>query len=80
MTNYEKFMSMSIEEFAESRIELNADFDMLTNDTIITYNNDDDGIEQVIKDEIEWLNQQVEEEYYSQDELSAIWHGMGRSE
>ena len=83
MTNYEKFMSMNIEEFAESRIRYNEDFDMLTNDTIETYNNDDIGAEQAIRDEIEWLNQEMEkeeEEYYTQDELSAIWNSMGRSE
>jgi len=84
MTNYESFMKMNITEFAESRIQVNEDFDILTNDTINTYENNEYGWEQAIKDEIEWLNQEVKEEetveYYTQDQLSDMWHGMGRSE
>ena len=81
MTNYEKYMSMSIREFAETRIQWNGEFDMLLNDTINTYINDDEGMEKAIQDEIEWLNQESEEEEFcTQDELSAIWHGFGRSE
>jgi len=82
MTNYEKFMNMNIREFAETRLQWNGEFDMLSNDTMNTYSNNDEGIEKAIQDEIEWLNQEVteEEEYYTQDELSAMWHSMGRSE
>ena len=83
MTNYEKFMSMSIREFAETRIQWNGEFDTLSNDTISTYSNDEEEMERAIQDEINWLNQEVteeEEKYYTQDELSAMWHGMGRSE
>ena len=80
MTNYENFMNMNIKEFAITRINWDEQLKMYTNDTINSYYEGE--IEEAIKDEIGWLNQKVtkEEEYHTQDELSTIWHGFGRSE
>lgn len=82
MTNYEKFINMSIREFAKSRLQWDGEFGQISNDTINSYGDDEDEIERAIQDEVEWLNQEVinEEEYNTQDELSDIWNSMDRSE
>lgn len=56
MTNYEKFINMSIREFAETRIIWNGELDQYSNDTSNTYRGYEEEKEMAIQDEIEWLN------------------------
>lgn len=56
MTNYEKFMSMNIEEFAKLRITYDPEWGEYQNDiegNVYVYEKD------AIQDEIEWLKQEV---------------------
>jgi len=57
MTNYEKIMNMSIEEFAKTRINYDPEWGEYGNDisgNVYVYEND------AIEDEIKWLKQKVE--------------------
>lgn len=59
MTNFEKYMSMSIEEFAETRVDYDDGWGCFRNDTGESYY-ENDGYKLAIKDEIQWLRQEVD--------------------